>query len=318
MTITQFPAIALGTWSWGAGENGGEEVFGNHLDEEKLRPVVENAMKTDFRLWDTAPVYGHGNSEIILGDLLAEYDRSDYLISTKFTPQMADKDQPDSAMEKMLTESLQRLKTDYVDMYWIHNPADVELWTPQLIPLVKSGKIKRVGVSNHNLAQIKRVEEILAAADIKLAAIQNHYSLLYRSSEDAGILAYCKERAMAFYSYMVIEQGALTGRYNRQNPLPAGSDRAKNYNSQLAEIENLTQLMAQIGQIHNASVAEIATAWAISKGTLPIIGLTKAKYIASEQKATEVDLTAKEVKTLEECAKTTKVDTQAVWEEAMI
>ena len=69
-------------------------------------------------------------------------------------------------MKDMCEESLRRLQTDYIDIYWIHNSSDVERWTPRLIPLVRSGRVKRVGVSNHNLAQIKRVEEILAAANI--------------------------------------------------------------------------------------------------------------------------------------------------------
>lgn len=315
MTATKFPSIALGTWSWGAGNNGGDEVFGNHLTEKELQPLVDKAMKSPFRLWDTAPVYGHGSSEKILGNLLAAYDRSDYLISTKFTPQLAT--DSDHAMEEMLADSLRRLQTDYVDMYWIHNPADVEKWTPQLIPLVKSGKVKQVGVSNHSLAQIKRVEEILNPQGVRLAAIQNHYSLLYRSSEEAGILAYCKEKGMTFYSYMVIEQGALTGKYNRQHPLPQGSDRAKTYNPLLQQIESLTDLMNEIGEKHQASVAEIATAWAIAKGTLPIIGVTKAHYIDSEIKAVAVKLTTTEINALEERAKTVKVDTRAVWEESM-
>ena len=63
----------------------------------------------------------------------------------------------------MCDSSLSRFGSDYIDMYWIHNPADVERWTPYLIPLVKSGKVRHVGVSNHNLAQIKRAEEILSA-----------------------------------------------------------------------------------------------------------------------------------------------------------
>ena len=70
----------------------------------------------------------------------------------------------------------------HIDIYWIHNPADVEKWTPYLIPLVKSGKVKRIGVSNHNLAQIKRAEEILSKEGVHIFAVQNHYSLLYRSS----------------------------------------------------------------------------------------------------------------------------------------
>ena len=72
------------------------------------------------------------------------------------------------------------------------------------IPLVKSGKVRRVGVSNHNLAQIKRAEEILSGEGVHVSAVQNHYSLLYRSSEKACILDYCKENGIDFWAYMVL------------------------------------------------------------------------------------------------------------------
>ena len=96
---------------------------------------------------------------------------------------------------------------------------------PDLIPLAKSGQIKTIGVSNHNLVEIKRANEILAAEGLKISAVQNHYSLLHRSSERAGILDYCKENGITFYSYMVLEQGALTGRYHETNPFPEGTGR---------------------------------------------------------------------------------------------
>lgn len=73
----------------------------------------------------------------------------------------------------MLEASLGRLGVDAIDIYWIHNPLDVEKWTPGLIPLLQSGKVKRVGVSNHNLAQIRRANEILNASGYSLSAVQN-------------------------------------------------------------------------------------------------------------------------------------------------
>lgn len=86
--------------------------------------------------------------------------------------------------------------------------------------------IKMIGVSNHNLAEIKEANEILKEAGLKLGAVQNHYSLLNRSSEDSGILEYCKENDIIFFSYMVLEQGALSGKYDTTHPFPEGSDRA--------------------------------------------------------------------------------------------
>lgn len=312
----EFPKIALGTWSWGTGAAGGDQVFGNHLTDSDLKPVVEAAMDSGFNLWDTAAVYGEGSSERILGTLLQPYNRNQYYLSTKFTPQMAGNGEHE--MATMLAGSLKRLNTDYVDFYWIHNPADVEKWTPELISLVQSGKVKHVGVSNHNLAQIKRVNEILSVAGIKLDAVQNHYSLLYRSSEDAGILAYCQENDIQFFSYMVLEQGALSGRYNVANPLPAGSGRGETYNKVLPQLEKLTSAMRAIGDKQKVSIAEVATAWAVAKGTTPIIGVTKPKYIVSEQKSVAIKLTEADIIKLEALAKQTGVDTKGSWENSMI
>lgn len=106
-------------------------------------------------------------------------------------------------MKEMLDSSMKRLNTDYIDIYWIHNPMDVEKWSPKLIPLLKSGQVREVGVSNHNLDEIKRVNEILGAEGFKVSAVQNHFSLLHRSSEKAGIINYCKEKGITFYSCAV-------------------------------------------------------------------------------------------------------------------
>ena len=152
--VKKFPKIALGTWSWGVGAVGGDQVFGSHLGEADLKAVFDTAMKEGLNLWDTATVYGMGASEDILGAFAKTYPREDVILSTKFTPQIAGSSADPVA--ELCDASMDRLGTDYIDIYWIHNPADVERWTPGLISLVKSGKVKQVGVSNHNLAQTGR------------------------------------------------------------------------------------------------------------------------------------------------------------------
>jgi aryl-alcohol dehydrogenase-like predicted oxidoreductase len=209
--------VALGTWAWGdSGETGGG-YFGIQLTRTGLEEVADKAHAARFTLWDTAVVYGMGRSETVLGEVLKRYDRCDYQLSTKFTPQAAGTG--DDPVADMLEQSLARLDTDYIDLYWVHNPADVARWTPHLIPLLKSGKVKHVGVSNHNLSEIKLADQILGKAGFRVEAIQNHYSLLYRSSEYAGILDYCRNQTVPFFAYMVLEQGALTGKYSPENPI---------------------------------------------------------------------------------------------------
>ena len=224
----------------------------------------------------------------------------------------------DDPVDEMCRSSLERLGTDYIDIYWIHNPADVERWTPFLAPLVKRGKVRRVGVSNHNLEQIKRAQEILAQGGVKLSAVQNHYSLLYRSSERAGILDYCREQGMDFFAYMVLEQGALSGKYDTAHPLPQGSQRAETYNPLLPQLEKLTAAMAQMGEKYSASVSQIAIAWAIAKGAIPLIGVTKPRHVTEAAAAAGMTLTADEVVQLEQLAADAGVDTRGSWEAPMV
>lgn len=310
------PKIALGAWSWGAGAAGGDQVFGNHLSTEDLKPVFDKAVECGLNLWDTAAVYGEGSSEHILGSFVKDVRREDVILSTKFTPQIASNSL--SAMQEMIDGSKERLHTDFIDIYWIHNPMDVEKWTPDLIPLAKSGQIKAIGVSNHSLAEIKRANEILAAEGLKISAVQNHFSLLHRSSEKAGILDYCKENGITFYAYMVLEQGALTRRYTEENPFPAGTGRGDSYNPHLKELTALIDELKIIGTRFNASPAQVATAWAIAKGTLPIIGVTKVKQVEEAAVAAQIELTAEEARRLEKLGDETGVHTLREWEKEMV
>lgn len=314
--ITQYPEIALGTWSWGSGAAGGDQVFGNHLGERELKAVFEAGMEAGLNLWDTAAVYGMGASENILGMLAGGYDRNRIIFSTKFTPQIAGNAKDPVAA--MCGESLKRLKTDYIDLYWIHNPADVEAWTPYLIPLVKSGKVKYVGVSNHNLKELKRAEEILGEAGISISAVQNHYSLLYRSSEEGGILDYCRENHIRFFSYMVLEQGALSGKYDEAHLMPVGSQRAGTYNPILPKLGGVLEALREIGKRHQASVSQTAIAWAIAKGTTPIIGVTRPEQVREAAGVLQIRLTKEEMETLEQMAKAAGADTRGAWEHPMV
>ncbi len=307
--------IALGTWAWGSGAFGGDSVFGSSTNVDNLKPVFDRAMSLGLNLWDTATVYGMGESERILGEFVKAVPRAEVEVSTKFTPQIAE--MYGNSVENMAQTSMERMGIDYIDIYWIHNPMDVERWTLGLIPLLRSGKVKRVGVSNHNIAEIKRANEILGKEGFKVNAVQNHFSLLYRSSEKGGVLDYCREQGIEFWAYMVLEQGALSGKYNKENPLPAESDRGKKYNPVLEQLEALTGEMTAIGKKYGASCSQIGIAWAIAKGTLPIIGATKERHVIEAAEAAKIQLTAEEVARLEALADATGIDTRGGWEHSM-
>lgn len=307
--------IAIGTWSWGVGGfAGGNIVFGNNLNSPELTSVFNKAINSGLNVFDTAFAYANGESERILGELINKYDRNQIIISDKFTPGMENNEVSNPLME-MLEGSLERLGTDYIDIYWIHNAADIEKWTPLLIDAVNSGKVKRVGVSNHSLEQLKRVEEILLPAKIKVTAVQNHFSLLYRKSLEDGLLEYCKEKNIDFFSYMVLEQGALSGKYDENHLLPAASNRGKKYNSIFPQIEELLSKLKDIGSKNNrATAAQVAAAWAIWKGTIPILGITKEEQVEEASKIFNLKITEKDYLELETLATNSNVDTFGGWE----
>ena len=303
--------IALGAWAWG-----NDGTFGNNFTESELRPIFDAACKAGLNLWDTAFVYGMGRSEEVLGKFLRSVPRESYLISDKFTPQCADL-QADNAVIDMYNGSVERLGTDFMDYYWIHNPVGAPEWTRKLIPLAKTGKIGKIGLSNHNLAEIKEADEILKEAGLKVSAIQNHYSLLNRSSETSGILDWCRENNAEFFAYMVLEQGALSGKYDTAHPFPADSARGQVYNPVLAELEKLNHAMSKIAEKHGAAVAQLPVAWAIAKGAVPILGVTKVKHVEDAVKAANLILSESEIKELEALADKANINTVRVWEKEM-
>lgn len=310
------PEITLGTWAWGDSGETRDGYFGSLFSRNDLEEVVDRAHAVGFTLWDTAHVYGMGHSETVLGEVLKRYERRKYQISTKFTPQAAGTGA--NPVTDMLQQSLARLRTDYIDLYWIHNPADVARWTPYLIPLLQSGKVKHVGVSNHNLAEIKLANQILGEAGFQIEAVQNHYSLLYRDAENTGILEYCHNCNIPFFAYMVLEQGALTGHYSPEHPLPNSTDRGNVYNRILPQLNALTNKLIEIGRAQYAAAPDIATAWALAKGVTPIIGVTKPFHIDGLARARSITLSNDHIADLENLADAANVNTRGWWEKEML
>ena len=307
----KLPKIALGAWAWG-----NDGTFGNEHKINDLKPIYDKAMDLGLNLWDTAYVYGMGKSEEVLGEFLKSSNREDYYISTKFTPQLAEMFEGNS-VTAMYENSSKILGVDEIDIFWIHNPVGAPEWSKKLVETAGKHDIKMLGVSNHNLSEIKEASEILNDAGLKLGAVQNHYSLLNRSSEKSGILDYCRENDIVFFSYMVLEQGALTGRYNTSHPFPEGSDRANAYGGSLSEIEELNNELAEIAKNHDAKTAQLPIAWAIAKGTLPIIGATKVHHVQDAYDAVNIKLSDDEITAMEKLADKANINTIRMWEKEM-
>ena len=309
--MTNLPKIALGAWAWG-----NDGTFGGDITAESLRPIFDTAMANGLNLWDTAYAYGMGTSEKVLAGFLKGLERNAYLVSDKFTPQCAN-GKP-TAMADMIEMQLQLMELDQFDIYWIHNVWDAPHWTEELAKYFEGkDNVPLLGVSNHNLAEIKQANEILKSHGLKLSAVQNHYSLINRSSEDSGILDYCRETDITFFAYMVLEQGALSGKYDTAHPMPAGSARAETYNPVLDKLEILNAELKKLAEKYGVGPAQIPVAWAIAKGTLPIIGVTKTGHVEDAVKAANVALTAEETAELERVADSLELNVIRFWEKEM-
>ena len=309
---SKLPKIALGAWAWG-----NDGTFGEKFSSEKLKPIFDCAMKNGLNLWDTAYAYGMGTSEKILAGFIKDLPRDKYLISDKFTPQCIDSNSK-APFKEMIEKQLSLMELKNFDIYWIHNVWEAPKWTEELGKYFQGKEnVPLIGLSNHNLKEIKQANDILKKYGLKVSAIQNHYSLINRSSEDSGILQYCKENNIYFFSYMVLEQGALSGKYDTKHPMPKDSARGKVYNPVLEKLEILNVELKKLADKYKVNIPQIPIAWAISKGTLPIIGVTKTEHIEDAVKAINVSLTKEEIQNLEKCADSLGLNLIRFWEKKM-
>ena len=312
MAEISYPKMALGAWAWG-----NDGTFGSGIDAADLKPIFDAAMEAGLNLWDTAYAYGMGASEKVLGGFLAGLDRSSYLVSDKLTPQCMDTSST-TPVKDMLDMQLSLMGLDRFDIYWVHNTAGAPDWTEKLAAFFENrDDAPVIGVSNHNLAEIKQAAAILEAHGLKLGAVQNHYSLINRSSENSGILDWCRENGVTFFSYMVLEQGALSGKYDTAHPMPEGSARAATYNPVLDKLEVLNAELSKLAGKYGVEPAQIPVAWAIAKGTLPIVGVTKVSHVEDAVKAAAIELSAEDVSGLEALADTLQINAIRYWEKEM-
>ena len=300
--------VMIGTWAWGSGYNGSGMIFGSSSDEQTLKSTFEKAVELGFTKWDTAAVYGMGSCEKLLGGFIN--GRTDIFLSTKFFP---NKKYNRGDLGKSFNESMTRLGLKSADLFWIHKPNNLKENLQEAIPLMKDGRIRSIGISNVSMNDIKTAEELLGQHGLRLGAVQNHFSLL--RNDQQPIIDYCNSRGITYYAYMVLEQGALAGRYNSKNHFPTFSMRNFMFpKSKFKKIENLLAAMKGIADKYGIDRSQIPVLWAIAKGAVPIVGITKPVYAEKLSDALKITLTAKEISMLTGEAKKTGIRQQGSWE----
>lgn len=300
--------VMIGTWAWGSGNNGSKMVFGNKTDTEILAETFKKAYESGFLNWDTAAVYGMGTCETFLGSLIK--DKKDIYISTKYFPS---KKYKKGGLTESFNESCERLQREVIDLFWIHVPNNLTSNLEELAELVKAGKVLNIGISNVSLDHIKEAMEFLKKYDLKVNAVQNHFSLL--RNDQGKIIDYCHENGIDYYAYMVLEQGALSGHYSAKNHFPAFSMRGFAFpKSKFKKIESLLSKMKELADKYDVDSSQIPILWAIGRGTIPIVGLTKPTHAEKLFKASEINLTKEEMDMLEKEASLTGIRQKGMWE----
>jgi aryl-alcohol dehydrogenase-like predicted oxidoreductase len=232
--------------------------FGGRLDFERTKAVVEAALDAGITFFDTADVYGSGGeSERFLGEIL-DGRRERVVLATKFGHDIGlegDEARGSRAyVRRALDASLERLRTNYVDLYYYHRPDGV---TPlsetlqALWELVDEGRIRAVGCSNLSIAELREAGDFARASGRpQIAALQNRYSLLEPEAEDE-LLPLCGELGIGFVPYFPLASGLLTGKYRRGRPAPPGSrleHRPEAWsNERLAQVEELEEFADERG-----------------------------------------------------------------------
>jgi aryl-alcohol dehydrogenase-like predicted oxidoreductase len=286
MRDRQFGTTNLRVSSLGLGCNN----FGGRLDPAAARGIVHAALDAGITVFDTADIYGlRGGSESILGEALGPR-RKDVVLVTKFGLPMDDEGQLKGGSARYIATaieaSLKRLKTDWIDLYYLHRPdptTPIEETLRALDSLIAQGKVRYIGCSNMSASQLVEAQRISQANGLqRFIACQGQYNLLSRQIE-AEIIPAIESHRLALMPYFPLASGMLTGKYAFGAPIPAGSRMSyQRYSDRFLNDENfrVVESMRAFCAKRGRSLLELAFGWLLSK---PFVGCVIAGASAPEQ-----------------------------------
>ena len=302
-------ALGIGTWAWG------DKLFwsyGNDYGAEQVREAFQATLDAGIDFFDTAEIYGFGESERLIGQFMQQTDKP-VQIATKFFPLPWHFSV--QAISDALTASLERLQVSQVALYQIHQPFDFLLGKRALMNAladeVQQGRIATVGVSNYSAEQMRQAHKFLAARGVPLAVNQVRYSLLTRQIESNGILDTARELGVTILAYSPLAQGLLTGKYTAESARSSqgqslqGARRIDPRFSQsgLEKIAPVIRLLQDMGAAHQRTPAQVALNWLIAQGVIPIPGAKNAEQARQNAGALGWSLTEQELETLDRASR---------------
>ncbi|MCT4792978.1 MULTISPECIES: aldo/keto reductase [Exiguobacterium] len=289
----------------GLGTNavGGHNLYPN-LDEQAGRDLVRVALMNGINFLDTAYIYGPERSEELVGEVWSEtVEREEVILATKGAHQLVDgkvvMNNSPEFLKQAVEDSLKRLRTDYIDLYYIHFPDED---TPKdeavaaLAELKAEGKIRAIGVSNFSLEQLKEANK-----DGHVDVYQGEYNLFKRDAEKE-ILPYIREHGISFVPYFPLAAGLLAGKYDAETKF---DDLRKNdplfqedvFKDNLAKVD----LLRPIAEAKDAEVAHIVLAWYLAQDGIDAIipGAKRAEQVTDTIRTLDVELTEDEIRQID-------------------
>lgn len=298
------PALGVGTWAWGDRSTWGMGGYDTELDRNSIRQAWEASIDAGVTFFDTAEGYGRGESERIIGELLAADPQraGRVVIATKFMP-LPWKLDVRRSLARSLRASLGRLGLPAVDLYQIHGPISLRSHTAMADALARvhqEGLVKAVGVSNYSAKETRSISEALASRGLRLATNQIEFSLLRRQPETGGLIDQCRQLGVLPLAYSPIGQGRLTGKYGVSNPPPG----KRNFgNHPMEVVERVVSELRRIGDLHGGKTpSQVALNWVMAKGAVPIPGAKNRKQAEENAGALGWELDGDDVARLDAAA----------------
>ena len=301
--------IVLGCMSFGDGSE--QQTW--TLDAEGAEPVFRAAVELGVTFWDTANVYGRGSSERVTGEAVRKYTRrEDVVLATKVFGEMGPGPGQSGLSRRAVLEqvdaSLQRLGTDWIDLYQIHRfdpTTPVEETMEALHDVVKAGKVRYLGASSMWAWQFAKLQ---TAADLggwtRFVSMQNQYSLAQREDE-REMFPLLADQGVGSIPWGPLQAGKMARPWNEQNTARAGDEPEtdpKGNPVRLDSDKGIVDAIERIAGERGVSMAQVALAWVLRNPVVdaPIVGATKVHHLHDAVAALDLELTAEEVAALEE------------------
>jgi len=299
----EVPAEGLGCM--GMTTLAGQEIYGS-ADEKEAIATIHRALELGINFLDTADLYGPLLNERLISKAIS-MNRDKYTIATKFGYEVDDNGQltwrmngrPDY-VRKSIDRSLKNLGTDYIDLYYLHRvdpETPIEETVGAMADLVQSGKVKYIGLSEVSAQTLRKAHQIHP-----ITAVQTEYSLFERSPEENGLVDTMNELGIGFVAYSPLGRGFLTGNLKSPDDFDANDFRrsiprfqGENFYKNLQLVDEIQKLAAE----KQITASQLAIAWTMAKGTVPIPGTRRIQNLEANFKAADIHFTDTELALLE-------------------